>query len=336
MNKKKKIMKTTEKKNEFSGFSEAQKLTALILLLMITMACSSSDNDPMQPAAQKFGNVSGTVLDATGNAYQNVKVRLEASGVTKETAITNSSGTFQMNLIEVGNYNLSITKPLGSDVTSTNPRSISINDGATTTADFTINIKSKAAFYVVAPNDPLLEVRNVSGGTPTGNDLLYTPVSISDPSGPNNPILAPDGHHVSLDEWKTASGTATVSCDGGITKYSLEFTNLIPDGVYTIWNNVPRRHLEPTDIVDLSADFSGMGALGNGVSNIIVASATGEGSLEIDVPAGNLSMFGTLPPCVIADGPGLVLVMNYHIDGKTYGDTPGPDPEDVAHLLIYY
>ncbi len=329
-------MKTTKQKIKSMCFNLTQRLLTFGIVLMILMACSSSDNDPIEPVVNLFGNVTGTILDESGNPYQSVEVSLKKAGQTVETAFTNPAGTYQMNDVEVGNYDLSISVPLGSEVTNPNPRSVSIQDAATTAANFAISIKPNAAFCVLAPKDPLKEVRNADGGDPTGDDLLYTPVSVSDPTGPNNPILAPDGHHVNLPEWRTATGSATVSCDGGTTIYSLEFTNLIPNGVYTLWNAILNKHLEPTEGIDFSEDISGMGALGDGSSNILIASESGEAAIEVSVLSGFMTMFGSHPPCAIGNSPGLILVMNYHIDGKTYGDYPGPDSQDVAHMLVYY
>ncbi len=51
-----------------------------------------------------------------------------------------------------------------------------------------------------------------------------------------HPLLAPDGHQLTRAEWATAAGTATITCEEGGTRYDLEFTDLIPDGVYTIWH----------------------------------------------------------------------------------------------------
>ena len=67
-----------------------------------------------------------------------------------------------------------------------------------------------------------------------------------------------------------------------------------------------------------------------------MASANGVATLEVEAQPGTLSMFGSQPNCVITAAPGFILVVNYHIDGNTYGDTPGPDNADVAHMLIYF
>ena len=48
------------------------------------------------------------------------------------------------------------------------------------------------------------------------------------------PVLAPDGHHVSLGEWKAAEGTATVKCIGQGTHTTVHFSGLLPGGTYTV------------------------------------------------------------------------------------------------------
>ncbi len=48
-------------------------------------------------------------------------------------------------------------------------------------------------------------------------------------------LLAPDGYQLTRAEWDAAEGTATITCEEGGTRYDLEFSGLVPDGVYTIW-----------------------------------------------------------------------------------------------------
>jgi len=38
-----------------------------------------------------------------------------------------------------------------------------------------------------------------------------------------------------LGDWLSASGTGTVTCDDGVGALSASFTNLVPNGVYTMW-----------------------------------------------------------------------------------------------------
>src|SRR6266571_1464396 len=49
------------------------------------------------------------------------------------------------------------------------------------------------------------------------------------------PILAPDGHQLTLGEWLTAKGRASVKCINKGTQVVIEMSGLIPNGVYSIW-----------------------------------------------------------------------------------------------------
>lgn len=307
-----------------------------LLLLILLVACD--DNDPKEPLVSAgLGSVSGTILDDQGVAYRNIKVQLEKAETVVGTELTNESGNYQLDQIEAGNYQIRMIPPLGGKATGDNPTEIVVTDGLTENQDFTLSLEPVAATLVLGGTDPLKEVTNVNGQVPADKaDLLYTPLVFEQPLGELYPILAPDGHHVSLEEWQKAKGSAIISCNGNTTKYKLEFTGLIPNGVYTLWNFILTKHLEPTDGINFANDIKANGALGDGVSNKLFASSAGEAELELDAHPGGLSMFGSQPPCAIANSEGFILVVNYHIDGKTHGGSPGPDKDDVAHMLIYF
>jgi hypothetical protein len=308
---------------------------ALISACLFFWGCSSDDPTPMEPA-DTFGAVAGTVLAGDGSAYANVRVTLLANGNTiQKSNETDASGNYQISQVPVGNYTLIVKAPLGSTVTG-NDAAVTISDGQTTQKDFSFEINSINAVVVLSPNDPFSEIQNENGVVPTGNETIYTPFAVSDPdSGPPSAIMAPDGHHVTLNEWAAAEGTVTVSCDGSTTMYVFELTGLIPNGVYTLWNGIFKHHQEPNQNLSFATSFEGLGALKDGASNTFTASAQGEASLELSVDPGSLSMFGSQPPCAITAAEGFVLVVDYHIDQNTYGITPGPDHLEVAHLLFY-
>src|SRR5439155_20005338 len=96
------------------------------------------------------------------------------------------------------------------------------------------------------------------------------------------PILAPDGHHVTLGEWLKASGKASVKCVNKGTHVVVELSGLIPKGTYTIWYVS----------FDKDGNFTGVGSLGlnDGSQNHFVASASGEGQLSAIMPSGPLSL----------------------------------------------
>src|SRR5205823_8866721 len=88
-----------------------------------------------------------------------------------------------------------------------------------------------------------------------------------------NPVLAPDGHQLTLLEFNAPAGRASVKCVQQGTHAVLELTGLIPNGVYTVWNVVFRAPgFDPS-----FANLSGLGAIGaaDGSANSFVADATG-------------------------------------------------------------
>jgi len=307
-----------------------------LLILGIIYGCSSDDssNDNPQPVA--FGSVNGMVTDGDGVLYPNVEVTLLNSDSSVEaTELTDASGNYEMMQKATGNYSIKIAPPLGSTVTNNN-RPINIADGTNTAADFSFNIAAKAAKLVLEPNDPLDEIRNSEGEIPSNNELIYTPYSVRDPDAELVAVLAPDGHHITLQEWNMAEGSALVSCENNQTKFSLEFSGLIPNGVYTVWNAILKMPQDATNSLDFQADLNGLGALGESNQNVMLASNTGEASYEVTMGQGSLSMFGSRPACEITGSAGFALIVDYHIDGKTYGPNPGPDNLEVGHMTIYY
>ena len=152
-----------------------------------------------------------------------------------------------------------------------------------------------------------------------------------------HPLLAPDGHQVTRAEWATAQGTATITCEEGGTRYDLEFTGLIPNGVYTIWHFPTTEpitsRLPSGQIEDPMASGKGLagGALGdaNGDDNAFTADA--EGNAVLNVLAADRD---PIPKCTLAGGTFLVVL--YHLDNMTWGDGPGPDKTNASHGVFNY
>ncbi len=308
----------------------------LLLVAPLLSMCSKDESGDEEPP-NSFGEVSGTVSSDVGNTYPGISVEVLENGFTIVASdITDASGMYQMSRVPVGDYALVVEEPLGSNL-SNNSRPISVAEGQKITQDFNFEIKTVNSVVALDPNDPIGEVINENGEVPTGNEPLYTPFRVSDPgAGIPTPITAPDGHHVTLNEWKAARGTAQVSCSDGVTHYKLEFTGLIPNGVYTLWNCILKRPQRPTAKLSFGSDFDGLGALKDSGSNSFVASEQGKAQIELTADAGPLSMFGRQPDCAITESNGFIIVVDYHIDQQTYGATPGPDDQDVGHLLIFY
>lgn len=162
-------------------------------------------------------------------------------------------------------------------------------------------------------------VETADGQLPSDpSDLLYE-------IRKQEPVIAPDGHHVTWGEFSAIQGSASVKCTEKGTQAVINVSGLIPNGVYTIWNvTVKAPGFDPS-----KADFNitGIGAAGdgNGQDNVITASPSGTISITTKSLGGSLSMFGEIGDCPISDEFEWHLVGTYHIDGKTYGRDLGPD-----------
>lgn len=166
----------------------------------------------------------------------------------------------------------------------------------------------------------LLFVRDAAGQALTPQSDPSTPVHESRTLAP---VVAPDGHQLSLAEFLAARGFVTAKCVKKGTETVIHLSGLVPKGVYTIWILKFRAPgFDPT-----FANLTGIGAIGasNGSQNTVRTSAAGETELAVTVKSGALSMFGNLTDCWIADEFEVHIVGAYHIDGMSHGATPGPD-----------
>lgn len=134
------------------------------------------------------------------------------------------------------------------------------------------------------------------------------------------PILAPDGHHVTLGEFNSASGKAEVKCMNNGTHVEIHMHGLIPKGVYTIWIMT----FKTPGFNGTFDNLTGVGALGapDGSQNAWVATSNGKGELSVTTPAEMLSIFGSVPNCFGGEFE-VLLSAAYHLDGRTHGGSPG-------------
>ena len=139
----------------------------------------------------------------------------------------------------------------------------------------------------------------------------------------NAPVLAPDGHQLTLAEFNAPRGFAIARCGKKGTESVVRLSGLVPNGVYTIWLLTFRSPgFDPT-----FANLIGLGAIGarDGSRNVVRATPAGTAELTVTARPGDLSFFGTITDCWIADEFEVHIVGAYHIDGLTHGATPGPD-----------
>jgi hypothetical protein len=168
-----------------------------------------------------------------------------------------------------------------------------------------------------------LFIRDAAGQIPSAPDaLLYEARKM-------NPVLAPDGHQLTLAEFNTPAGSASAKCVSDGTHATAHVSGLIPNGVYTYWNVVFKAPgFDPT-----FSNLIGLGALGaaTGTQNSFRASASGEGELSAITPGGPLSTVGAIDACALDEFEWHV-VGAYHIDGQTHGPTLGPDGSAVEQF----
>ena len=152
----------------------------------------------------------------------------------------------------------------------------------------------------------------------SGDQLLYETRN-------HEPIIAPDGKHLTWADFSTVTGSVVVDCVPEGARIGLNLKGLIPDGVYTIWNvTFEEPGMDPSQEM-LSIDGLGAGGKGDGSDNYFTASATGTASISMVTPEGPLSMLGTIGACPLTDNFEWHIIGTYHIDGKTYGPDLGPD-----------
>lgn len=143
-----------------------------------------------------------------------------------------------------------------------------------------------------------------------------------DPMNPTNtgPFAAGENLGFTMDQWLTASGTATYTCDGEMTTIDATFEGLVPDAVYTLWAFfMPMPATEPFSTYDLP-----LGAR-DGSQSVFETDATGAATYA-----------ATFKGCMQMTGPQLAsgIAVNFHSDGNTYGPAPG-DFGANAHIQLF-
>lgn len=154
--------------------------------------------------------------------------------------------------------------------------------------------KAYAASTAVA-HDPFKVGQNPLGPYPKGKNLGFT-----------------------LGQWLKAQGSGTYTVGGGSAELNLTFTNLVPNGVYTVWCS--RITFPPNpNVVDRPCGNP------DGSENVFTADAQGNGTFNLKLSPLEESTKETAS----------VVALAYHSDGKTYGENPG-DFGLNSHVQIFY
>src|SRR5215813_12134940 len=92
------------------------------------------------------------------------------------------------------------------------------------------------------------------------------------------PLLAPDGHQLTLGEYEAASGRAAVKCINAGTHSVLHYSGLIPNATYSVWLALPNPMPPPR--------LLGGSTIGPVTpANFFTASEGGAGQLSVITPA---------------------------------------------------
>ena len=126
---------------------------------------------------------------------------------------------------------------------------------------------------------------------------------------------------ITLGQWFAAKGNGNYSCTDGVGKVDIQFENLVPDGLYTMWHDFAV--WPPTDPFKGFYDLP-FGAR-DGSENAFVADASGSAHFK-----------RTIIPCLQLSGEHLIseLAIAWHSDGKTYGSETGEFSTNT-HVQIY-
>ncbi len=187
------------------------------------------------------------------------------------------------------------------DLNSINSSTISEHQAAP------LNVKVEPGYYSI-----FFEDANMMPAT-DNNTLLWNKFG-------HVPILAPDGHQLTLGEFNSVSGYAEVKCINAGTHVVVHLMGLIPNGVYTIWTETFKSPGWDGTFNNEIAE----GAMGapDGSQNAFTASPAGTASLSVMLPAGSLSEFGSIDNCLSSEYQ-VHLAAAYHLDSITHGGIPG-------------
>ena len=142
-----------------------------------------------------------------------------------------------------------------------------------------------------------------------------------------HPLLNPDGSQMTLGQYVTPGGRASLDCQKRGTHSVMHFSGLHPNGTYTIWIVIPDTVPGPP---------VGVGSLGStgADQNTFVATDLGEGDIAARTPGEDLSIFGQVGPCML-DAP-VVFELVYHADNQTHGGDPGNPNSWVTNAVFIF
>lgn len=173
-------------------------------------------------------------------------------------------------------------------------------------------------------------------GTPLETVETIDPATVLyDIRQPNNAVTDPAGQPLTWDEYNNVKGNVTVECVEGGTRFTVKLSGLIPGGLYTIWNVVLEEPGFGGTLESLLGSIVGVAPLGapDGSENAFRASEDGTARITEVTPGGSVLQFPDvdenwpdkrgIETCALNEFE-LHVVGDYHYDGKTHGNIPGP------------
>ena len=319
-------------KKEDSYGVQSGLCTITFLISMVIASCSNDDPtpDPGNDSNQiQSATVKGAVKDENGNPYPNTLVTL-SKGSENLVLDTNAEGNYEGKTKDVGNYEVAILPPLGTDLVSANPAKVNVKADQTSTVDFLIQPQAMEAHLNFGTAQLLEEIVDKDGNTPMDpNELLFAKNIFDEPLGQLNEIKAPDGHQIILSEFQTANGNLLVHCNGNSSTIEISLEGMVPNGTYTFWLAYLKRKVKVGESIDFANDFVNFNnppiGAANGTENIAIADA--EGKIGMTLSHGS---------CILTDEVALVIPVLYHLNGKTFGGGHVPDAEEIVQMLVYF
>lgn len=152
----------------------------------------------------------------------------------------------------------------------------------------------------------------------TRNSIEHNPFD----DGHNGPFKKGKSLDMTLEEWFAAKGHGSYTCVNGKANIDVEFTQLVPNSVYTMWHffmaNPPTKPFV-------------------GTHDIPIGSRDGSQSVFNTDAEGNAHFQREFSPCLQLTGEHLAagLAIAWHSDGNTYGPLPGEfATKSHVHLFL--
>lgn len=304
-------------------------LLSVVLFLMVMTGCSKSDPNQDPNTTQETGTIVGSVKDENGNTYPGTRIEV-SKGSEVSARETDTNGTYSITTKSVGSYDIEIELPLTTKEVMASPGTVSVQANKEAIVNFVVQPQPVVAHLNFGDVQVVEEILNMDGNTPTSpGELIYAANIFDAPLGKLNAIKAPDGHHITLAEFKTAQGSLMVHCTGDSSVIEVALEGMIPNGTYTFWLAYLKKIKKVGEQVDFMNDFVNL-------TNPPVGSPSGTENIAIAGADGTISMTFEHASCILTDEVALVIPILYHINGKTFGGGHVPDAEDVAHMLVYF